>query len=120
MLPNFPNVRGVNLDRQTRCEHYHGPTDIIAIKMKCCGVYYACKDCHVELADHPIAVWPEIEWEQPAVLCGACDSELTIHEYMRSGSRCPVCKAHFNPGCRNHYSYYFQISGVARSQSQQS
>ena len=48
-------LRGVNLDPQTRCEHYHGPTDIIAIKMKCCGVYYACKDCHVALADHPMA-----------------------------------------------------------------
>ena len=47
MAPHRPEVLGVNLDPQTRCEHYHGPTDIIAIKMKCCGRYYACKECHV-------------------------------------------------------------------------
>ena len=72
MVTTLPEVRGVNLDPQTRCEHYHGPTDIIAIKMKCCGVYYACKDCHNALADHQIEVWPEREWDQPAILCGAC------------------------------------------------
>src|SRR5215475_9988051 len=41
-------VRGINLDSQTRCAHYHGPTDIIAFKLKCCRQYYACKDCHAE------------------------------------------------------------------------
>ena len=51
---NLPQVRGVELDAQTRCGHYHGSTDIIAIKMKCCGEYYACKDCHIELAGHSI------------------------------------------------------------------
>jgi uncharacterized CHY-type Zn-finger protein len=35
MVTTLPEVRGINLDPQTRCEHYHGPTDIIAIKMKC-------------------------------------------------------------------------------------
>ena len=55
-------VRGVGLDFQTRCAHYHGPTDIIAIKMKCCGEYYACKDCHDAFAGHPIDVWREAEW----------------------------------------------------------
>ncbi|HEY6386383.1 MAG TPA: CHY zinc finger protein [Candidatus Acidoferrum sp.] len=43
-------VLGLNLDPQTRCAHYHGPSDIISIKMKCCGIYYACKDCHEALA----------------------------------------------------------------------
>jgi len=102
-------LRGVNLDPQTRCEHYHGPTDIIAIKMKCCGVYYACKDCHVALADHPIEVWPEREWDHRAILCGSCGAELTIHQYMQSESRCPGCGAGFNPGCRKHYHFYFQV-----------
>jgi uncharacterized CHY-type Zn-finger protein len=110
MLPTLPTVLGVTLDPQTRCEHYHGPTDIIAIKMKCCGLYYACKDCHETLADHPIAVWPESEWDQVAVLCGACRTELTIHQYMQSESRCPVCSERFNRGCRNHYHFYFQTS----------
>ncbi|HXO04582.1 MAG TPA: CHY zinc finger protein, partial [Candidatus Sulfotelmatobacter sp.] len=107
MLPKPLDVRGVNLDAQTRCEHYHGPTDIIAIKMKCCGVYYACKDCHETLAGHPIEVWSEREWTQKAILCGACRAELTIHQYMQCESRCPTCRERFNPGCRNHYHFYF-------------
>lgn len=77
------------------------------MKMKCCGVYYACKDCHAALADHPIEVWPEAEWNESAVLCGACQKEMTIRQYMESGSVCPHCGAAFNPGCRNHYQFYF-------------
>jgi uncharacterized CHY-type Zn-finger protein len=103
-----PSVRGVNLDSQTRCEHYHGPTDILAIKMKCCSIYYACKDCHAVLSDHNIEVWPEIEWNQQAILCGGCGTELTIHQYMQSESCCPACNERFNPGCRNHHRFYFQ------------
>ena len=113
MAQTPPSVRGVNLDSQTRCEHYRGPADIIAIKMKCCGLYYACKDCHETLADHPTAVWPESEWDQPAVLCGACGAMLTILQYMRSDSRCPECGAPFNPGCRSHYHLYFQVPQIS-------
>lgn len=109
MVPTTPEVRGVNLDPQTRCGHYHGPTDIVAIKMKCCGVYFACKDCHAELADHTIEVWPTAEWSQPAILCGACGAEMTIHQYMDSESRCPSCRERFNPGCRKHYHFYFDV-----------
>ena len=108
-----PSVRGVNLDSQTRCQHYRGPVDIVAIKMKCCDLYYACKDCHDTLADHPIAIWPENEWNQPAVLCGACSAVLTILQYMQSDFRCPACRAQFNSRCRNHYHYYFQVPQVA-------
>jgi uncharacterized CHY-type Zn-finger protein len=118
MTPTPPIVRGVNLDSQTRCEHYHGPTDIIAIKMKCCGLYYACKDCHDTLADHPIAVWPENEWNQQAILCGACGTMLTILQYRQSNSRCPACDAQFNPGCRNHYHLYFQLPQVSEPHSE--
>jgi uncharacterized CHY-type Zn-finger protein len=75
--------------------------------MKCCGVYYACKECHEALAGHPIEVWPQSEWDQPAILCGACGRELSIEAYMHSGSKCPLCGADFNPACRNHYSFYF-------------
>ena len=80
-MPNsVPEVRGVNLDAQTRCAHFHGSTDIIAIKMKCCGVYYACKDCHAALADHPSEIWPEGEWEEKAILLG---SQQDIPFYQR-------------------------------------
>jgi len=100
-------VIGVDLDAQTRCKHFHGPTDVIAIKMKCCGVYYACKDCHAELADHPMEAWPESEWEQKAILCGICRVELSILDYWQSGYRCPVCGTDFNPRCQSHHHYYF-------------
>jgi uncharacterized CHY-type Zn-finger protein len=115
MIPNSPDVRGVDLDPQTRCEHYHGPTDIVAIKMKCCGLYYACKDCHEALAGHPLEVWPANEWDRRAILCGACGSELTIQQYTQCDSRCPTCRAQFNPGCRNHYHFYFGFGDDAKS-----
>lgn len=102
-----PKVAGIDLDAETRCAHWHSPRDVVAIKMKCCGVYYACKDCHEALADHPIAVWPRTEWHEKAVLCGACGSELPIRDYLACRSRCPVCSANFNPDCRHHHHFYF-------------
>ena len=113
MASNLPEVRGVNLDPETRCGHWAGPTDIVAIKMKCCGVYYACKDCHAALAGHPVKVWPQSEWNEKAILCGACGAELTIHQYLRSGNSCPNCRGQFNPGCRNHYHLYFEFQQPA-------
>jgi uncharacterized CHY-type Zn-finger protein len=109
MIADSPEVRGVKLDPQTRCVHYHTAVDIVAIKMKCCGVYYACKDCHEALAGHEIQVWPQSEWMRRAVLCGFCRTELTIDDYMASEHRCPVCSAEFNPGCRKHYHFYFEL-----------
>jgi uncharacterized CHY-type Zn-finger protein len=103
-----PEVRGVELDAQTRCAHYRTERDIIAIKMKCCGIYYACKDCHETLAGHGIRVWPHAEWSEKAVLCGACGHEMNIEQYMASGYACPACGAAFNPGCRKHYQFYFE------------
>jgi uncharacterized CHY-type Zn-finger protein len=103
-----PEVRGVVMDAATRCIHYHSERDVIAIKMACCSVYYACKDCHEALAGHKIEVWPRSEWDTCAVLCGVCGYQLTIREYMDSGYLCPRCRAGFNPGCRNHYQFYFE------------
>jgi uncharacterized CHY-type Zn-finger protein len=108
MASSLP-VRGINLDPQTRCEHYHGPTDIVAIKMKCCGVYYACKDCHAALAEHPMDVWPESDWDQKAILCGACKTQLSIRQYKMSDFSCPVCRERFNPRCKNHDHFYFEV-----------
>ena len=109
MSANTSRVRGVDLDGQTRCAHYHGPADIIAIKMKCCGEFYACKDCHDALAGHAIEPWPRKEWAQKVILCGHCGADLSIAEYMQCESRCPACGAGFNPGCRNHYHFYFEM-----------
>ena len=109
MAENPPEVRGLNVDPQTRCSHYNKPVDIIAIKMRCCGIYYACKDCHIALADHKIEVWPQSEWGQKAILCGVCGFELTIDGYMNCRNCCPACTAEFNTACRSHYHYYFEV-----------
>ncbi len=108
-----PMVRGIDLDAQTRCVHYHSAADIVAIKMKCCGVYYACRDCHVALAGHAIAVWPTGEWEERAVLCGACGVEMTIRQYLDCEARCLGCGVGFNPGCRKHNHFYFEAEKKA-------
>src|SRR5205085_9977056 len=108
MQEKSPQVRGLRLDPETRCLHYHGPTDIIAIKMKCCGLYYACKDCHIALAGHPIQVWRQSEWHQPVILCGACRNELSISQYLQCDARCPACHRAFNPACRHHHHFYFE------------
>ncbi|HEV2647467.1 MAG TPA: CHY zinc finger protein [Acidobacteriaceae bacterium] len=110
MVESRPAVRGVGLDPQSRCIHYNAALDIIAIKMKCCGTYYACKDCHQALAQHPIEVWPQDEWSRAAVLCGACGHEMTIKQYFSCANHCPSCGSPFNPGCRNHYHFYFQAA----------
>ena len=102
-------VHGLDLDAETRCAHYHTPLDIIAIRMKCCGIWYACRECHDALADHAIEVWPHGEWDEEAVVCGACKSEMTIRQYVECGNTCPSCNAPFNPGCRAHYRFYFGI-----------
>ena len=52
-----PEICGMEVDAQTRCVHWRSAVDIVAIKMACCGVYWACKDCHEALAGHAIAVW---------------------------------------------------------------
>jgi uncharacterized CHY-type Zn-finger protein len=102
-------VHGVDLDSETRCSHYHSALDILAIRMMCCGRRYACKDCHTALEDHEIQPWPRDRWDEPAVLCGACRLEMTITQYMASGNVCPGCGSGFNPGCRNHYHFYFEV-----------
>ena len=106
-------VRGLCLDSETRCTHYHSSSDIIAIKMFCCGIYYACKECHDLLADHPREVWPVALWNAKAILCGHCGEELSVSAYMGSGYKCPACDAAFNSGCRNHYHFYFSSTGEA-------
>ena len=107
----IPEVRGIEVDARTRCAHWRSKLDIVAIKMACCGVYWACKDCHEELAGHAIAVWPREQWDTRGGLCGAWGGEMTIREYMQCASRCPSCGAAFNPGCEKHWGFYFETQG---------
>lgn len=105
---NIP-VKGKIVDEHTRCIHYQSIRDIIAIRMKCCNDYYPCIYCHIETAGHSAAIWPATEFSVKAVLCGACYTEMTITDYLKSNNQCPICKTSFNPNCSNHYKYYFEI-----------
>src|ERR1035437_3751720 len=101
------DIYGVEVDAQTRCAHYHGDPDIIAIKFKCCGRWFPCYECHSEIADHVAEVWPKGQSDAKAVLCGACGHQLSIREYLTCNSTCPGCESRFNPGCARHYHLYF-------------
>ncbi|KAF2809195.1 uncharacterized protein BDZ99DRAFT_46967 [Mytilinidion resinicola] len=110
-----PIVHGVSITPLTQCSHWFSALDIIAIKMKCCNEFYACISCHAALAKHNTKVWTKEERDEEAVFCGGCKSVLSIEEYMagdgkcEEGSRCPKCNAGWNPGCKNHWSLYFEI-----------
>lgn len=101
-------VYGINIDEKTRCGHWHGETDIIAIKFKCCGKWFPCFECHSSEAGHAAQVWPEKEFDEEAVLCGHCGARLSVTEYMACGARCPACRVSFNPRCSYHYHLYFE------------
>lgn len=97
-------------DSETRCAHYRGPADRIAIRFRCCGGYFCCHACHDALEDHVPDRWPSEEFGKRAVLCGACRGELTIREYLEGGAAgCPRCRAAFNPRCAFHHHLYFEV-----------
>ncbi len=91
------------------CVHYRSSKDVIAIRMKCCGRFYACVECHNQLESHPAEPYFATEFETRAVLCRKCGALLTIRKYLNCNFRCPACGAEFNPGCQKHYHYYFQL-----------
>ena len=99
-------MHGLVVDGETRCEHYRGALDVIAIQFACCGDWYPCHLCHEEVADHEARQWARGERATTAVLCGVCGSKLSIHAYL-DAQGCPECSAGFNPGCRLHHDLYF-------------
>ena len=103
------DVKGSVIDSQTRCSHYHSVLDVIAIKFRCCGQYYPCFLCHSESQNHTIERWQSHEFDTQAILCGVCQTTMTIQQYFDSNARCPNCEAAFNPKCSNHYYLYFEI-----------
>src|SRR5258706_14108632 len=100
-------IYGVDVDPQTRCAHYHSDLDIIAIRFKCCGRWFPCYQCHSEIADHEVEVWPTNERDALGILCGACGKQLSIAEYLGCDAICPDCGGRFNPGCARHSHFYF-------------
>lgn len=102
-------LRGIAVDSETRCSHYDGPEDVIAIRFPCCDVYYPCFKCHREITDHSPARWPRDEWHEQVILCGRCDATLEIARYLDHPHECPECGAAFNPNCAAHHDHYFAL-----------
>jgi uncharacterized CHY-type Zn-finger protein len=102
-------VRGVEVGPETRCVHYHGPRDVIAIRFSFCDAFYPCFACHTDTTDHEARRWPADHFHTPAVLCGVCRTVLTIQQYLDAESTCPSCGAAFNPNCARHYDRYFEV-----------
>jgi uncharacterized CHY-type Zn-finger protein len=100
-------INGVDVDPETRCAHYRGSNDIVALRFKCCGKWFPCHRCHDEIAGHPAVVWPEQEFDELLVLCGGCGRQMTSREYLDCASTCPACGRSFNPACTKHAHYYF-------------
>jgi len=101
-------VWGIGLE-SGGCIHYRSEKDVIAIRMKCCQKFYACIQCHREMETHPAQPYSSAEFETRAVLCRKCGALLTIRAYLTCNFRCRGCGTAFNPGCQNHYHYYFQL-----------
>ncbi len=103
-------INGLELDKETRCRHWHSEKDIIAIQFACCGDFYACYECHDALTDHSPEKWPAVSFDKAeAIYCGRCETRLSIQNYMDAGSKCPNCGASFNPGCEKHWPMYFDL-----------
>ena len=105
-------VHGISVSPLTQCSHWLSARDIIAIRHACCLKFYACISCHNALEQHEPAVWPLVQRDERAVLCGHCKHVLRIDEYLESGSRCTKCAAEFNPGCKGHWGMYFEMGSA--------
>jgi uncharacterized CHY-type Zn-finger protein len=113
MTSGPPDIFGLDLDAASRCRHWHSPLDIVAMRFKCCGKFFACADCHEALAGHSIERWTPADTEQVVARCGQCGLCMTLSGYLTCDDSCPGCRAPFNPGCRKHRGIYFEpdISG---------
>lgn len=104
-------VRGFPIDNETRCIHWKGPNDIIALKFKCCPtVFFPCYTCHNVATTHKIEKFDlNIDYNVKCILCGHCKSQLTFKQYttFQNDLQCPMCKHKFNQSCKLHYNLYF-------------
>ncbi|WP_094770285.1 CHY zinc finger protein [Microbacterium gorillae] len=106
-MRGFPGgeLHGAAVDAQSRCVHHAGPTDVVALRLPCCGRWYGCAACHDADADHARRTWPAATGE-PVACCGACGHLMDAARYL-AAEACPECAHPFNPGCRAHHDRYF-------------
>lgn len=102
-------THGIGVNERNQCAHYGSARDIVAIKFKCCETFYACIHCHDEVTKHPPIVWQKDDWKAEVILCGNCHNTISIADYLGCSDQCPRCNASFNPGCANHYHFYFDL-----------
>jgi uncharacterized CHY-type Zn-finger protein len=102
-------VFGLDVDVETRCRHYRGASDVVAIQMACCRRFAACIHCHNAVADHEVKPWPADSFDEKRVLCGACGERISIRSYIEESPRCPSCGHALNPGCERHHPLYFEV-----------
>jgi uncharacterized CHY-type Zn-finger protein len=102
-------IQGLQLTEHLQCSHYHSDKDIVAIQFKCCQQFYACFHCHQELAGHAVIRWTNNEFQNEAILCGVCRTRITIADYLYCRFQCPHCQSLFNPGCHQHWPWYFEV-----------
>ncbi|MEL7240342.1 MAG: CHY zinc finger protein, partial [Planctomycetota bacterium] len=105
-MPEGFTIRGVDVDEAGRCKHWHSERDVVAMKLGCCDDWWACIDCHRELAGHDV-VRRDPTSDEPAAMCGICGHTMTAAAYFDYGDACPNCGHAFNPGCRLHRHLYF-------------
>lgn len=98
-------VYGLPVDGQTRCVHYAGRWDVVAIALPCCGRFHPCIHCHRAVAGHEPRRWSAGDDAERAVLCGACATTMPLHVYLAVAD-CPSCGHPFNPGCVSHRPLY--------------
>lgn len=104
-------VYGRVVDTESRCVHWHSRRDVLALKFRCCDRYWACVTCHEQCAGHAVRRYHvELDSGLKVVVCGVCRCEMTFAEYT-GGLRCVQCHVEFNPGCKMHYSMYFDGVG---------
>ncbi len=101
-------VRGLGVDPETRCAHYDGDSDVVALAFPCCEAFYPCFRCHDAVANHDRERWATDERDVRAILCGACGERLAVETYLAAADACPACGHAFNPGCATHYDRYFR------------
>ena len=106
---NDNNAYGIKIDKNTRCIHYSSELDIIAIKFKCCNQYFACHSCHHAIAGHSAERWQKEDFHIKAILCGRCELEMTIDQYLSSENKCFNCRSPLNPQCKTHWNLYFEL-----------
>lgn len=98
-------VFGLPIDAHTRCVHWAGPVDVVALSHPCCRRFYPCAECHDAVADHERRTWPA-EGGDKVALCGGCGALMTATEYMQA-KECGSCGHGFNPRCARHRDRYF-------------